>query len=254
MTRFAFLAAMLIGCKPAPRAALTIAAASDLKFALDELLVRYRKRHPQTDVLVTYGSSGNFYAQLTQQAPFDVFLSADVDFPKKLAAAGHGLDAVFPYAVGHLVVWVPKSSPQALDKLGIKALTEPTMQKVAIANPKTAPYGRAAVAALQSLGVYATVEPKLVFGENVAQAAQFVRSGAADGGVIALSIALAEEMQRAGHYWNVPLESYPTLEQGGLILKWAKAPEEARRFRDFFQSAEARAVLDKFGFVLPAAK
>jgi molybdate transport system substrate-binding protein len=230
---------------------LTIAAAADLKFALDDLVKQFEEKYPATKVNVTYGSSGNFFAQFQNGAPFDLFFSADIGYPRKLAEKGLGADDVFLYAIGCIVVWVPKDSPVAVDKLGIKALLEPSIRKIAVANPEHAPYGRAAVAALKALNVYDQVASRLVYGENIAQTAQFVQSGAADVGILALSLAVAPQMRDAGRFWQVPLDAYPRMEQGGIILKSAKNLETARAFRDFVLGDHGREVLKHYGFYLP---
>ncbi|OJT26534.1 molybdate ABC transporter substrate-binding protein [Archangium sp. Cb G35] len=230
---------------------LTIAAASDLKFALDEVLVRFRAKHPGADIQVTYGSSGNFLAQIGNGAPFDVFLSADVAYPRELAGQGLVAGEVFLYAVGRIVVWVPRDSPLPVEQRGMEALREPAARRIAIANPQHAPYGRAAEAALKSQGVYDTVKDKLVLGENIAQTAQFVQSGAADAGIIALALALAPAMKEQGNAWVVPLDAYPRMEQGGAILKRAKDPALAREFRGHLLGPEGTAVLERYGFSLP---
>ena len=232
-------------------AGLTIAAAADLKFAFDDLVKEFEEKYPATKVNVTYGSSGNFFAQFQNGAPFDLFFSADIEYPRKLAEKGLGVDDVFLYAIGRIVVWVPKDSPVAVDQLGIKALLEPSIRKIAVANPEHAPYGRAAVAALKSLGVYDQVASRLVYGENIAQTAHFVQSGAADAGLLALSLAVAPQMRDAGRFWPVPLDAYPRMEQGGVILKSTKNLEAARAFRDFVLGADGREVLEKYGFSLP---
>ena len=235
-----------------PAAEINIAAAADLKFALDELVTEFHTNQPAISVQITYGSSGSFYTQLQNQAPFDLFFSADVAYPRKLAAAGLARDTnVFLYAVGRIVVWVPKASPVDVEKLGIQSLFAPSVQKIAIANPKHAPYGVAAATAMKSLKVFEQAEPKLVFGENVAQTAQFVQSGAADIGVIALSLAIAPTMQGAGRYWEIPLNAYPKMEQGGIIMNWTKEAEAARAFRDFVMGERGRNVLKRNGFYLP---
>ncbi|AKJ04866.1 molybdate transport system substrate-binding protein [Archangium gephyra] len=230
---------------------LSIAAASDLKFALDELLVPFRAKHPGADVQVTYGSSGNFLAQLSHGAPFDVFLSADVASPRRLAEQGLVAGEVFPYAVGRLAVWVPKDSPLPLAQRGLDALREPAARRIAIANPQHAPYGRAAEAALKSQGVYEAVKDRLVLGENIAQTAQFVQSGAAEAGILALALALAPAMREQGRFWEVPLDAYPRLEQGGAILERAKDAALAREFRDHLLGPEGSEVLERYGFSLP---
>ncbi len=247
-----FLLCLLLLAVPARAAELTVAAAADLKFALDDLASEFRTNHPGITVKISYGSSGNFYAQLQNLAPFDLFFSADIDYPQKLAAAGHALDTnVFLYAVGRIVVWTPVNSPVDVEQLGIQSLLAPSVKKVAIANPRHAPYGVAAVAALKSLKAYDQVEPRLVLGENIAQTAQFVQSGAADIGIIALALAIAPQMRDAGRYWEVPLDAYPRMDQGGLILNWTKEPAAARAFRDFVLGEHGREVLKRYGFFLP---
>jgi molybdate transport system substrate-binding protein len=230
---------------------LAIAAAADLRFALDDLVKEFEGKYPPTKINVTYGSSGNFFAQFQNGAPFDLFFSADIAYPQKLAEKGLAVDDVFLYAIGCIVVWVPNDSPVALDQLGIKALLEPSIRKIAVANPEHAPYGRAAVAALKALNVYDQVASKLVYGENIGQTAQFVRSGAADVGIVALSLAVAPQMRDAGRFWQVPLDAYPRMEQGGIILKATKNLEAARAFRDFVLGDHGREVLKGYGFRLP---
>jgi molybdate transport system substrate-binding protein len=245
--------ALAIGgdAKKTPATELTIAAAADLKFALDDLVKEFEGKYPATKVNVTYGSSGNFFAQFQSGAPFDLFFSADIGYPRKLAEKGLGADDVFLYAIGGIVVWVPKDSSVAVDKLGIKALLEPSIRKIAVANPEHAPYGRAAVAAMKTLNVYDQVASRLVYGENIAQTAQFVQSGAADVGILALSLAVAPQMRDAGRFWQVPLDAYPRMEQGGIILKSSKNLETARAFRDFVLGDYGREILEHYGFYLP---
>ncbi len=234
-------------------AELTVAAASDLKFALDDLVTEFNGKHPGIKVRVTYGSSGNFHAQIQNKAPFDLYFSADVSYPRKLAEAGLALDGnVFLYAVGRVVIWVPKDSPIDVATLKAQALLAPSVKKIAIANPAHAPYGVAAVAAMKTLKVHDQAQPKMVLGENIAQTAQFVQSGAADIGIIALSLAIAPQMQNAGRFWEVPLDAYPKIEQGGMIVKETKEPAAARTFRDFVLNQHGREVLKRYGFFLPA--
>jgi len=250
---FAGLLAALAACgSHRPPAGVSVAAAADLQFALPEIVADFRRLHPEVAVSVTYGSSGNFYSQLVNRAPFDLYFSADVSFPKKLVEQGLApADSLFTYAVGRLVLWVPAASPLDVQKLGVAALRSPAVRHVSIANPQHAPYGQAAEAALRSLGVYDAVREKLVYGENVAQALQFVQSGAAEAGVLALSLALAPPVAATGRYWEVPLDASPRLEQGGVILKAARNPEAARQFRDFVLSAPGRATLKRFGLFIP---
>ncbi len=246
--RYGCLLLCLLSAACAPRVEprkVAIAAAADLNFALEEISREFRAAHPDLDLQMAYGSSGNFYAQIRNQAPFDIFLSADVEYPRKLAQEGIGArDSLFVYAVGRIVVWVPASSP--LDPA--TALRAASVRHVAIANPQHAPYGRAAEAALRSLGVYDNVAGKLVLGENIAQTLEFVQSGAADVGVVALSLALAPPVRGQGRYWEIPDTAYPKIEQGGVILKDSKA---ARDFRLFLLGAGARRILKQYGFSLP---
>jgi len=249
---FALLSCVLLLAFPSRAAELAVAAAADLKFAFDELVAGFHTNQPAVKVTVTYGSSGNFYAQLQNQAPFDLYFSADIEYPRKLAHAGHALDTnVFLYAVGRIVVWTPRTSPVDVERLGIQSLSAPSVKKIAIANPKHAPYGVAAVAAMKSLKVYENAGPRLVYGENIAQAAQFVQSGAADIGIIALSLAIAPQMRDAGRHWEIPLDAYPKMEQGGIILNGTKEAAAARAFRDFVLNEHGRAVLKRYGFFLP---
>jgi molybdate transport system substrate-binding protein len=228
-----------------------IAAAADLKFALDEVIQVFKQERHDIAVKVSYGASGNLYSQLSNQAPFDMFFSADLAYPKRLAEQGMALPgSEFTYAVGHLVVWVPTASVIDVGKLKIEALRSPSVRHIAIANPKHAPYGRAAEAALRSYKVYESVKGKLVYGENVAQTFQFVQSGAADIGIVALSLALAPEARSQGRYWEVPLDAYPRLEQGGIILKWAKQPEAAQALRSFVAGTKGQQILGKYGFFI----
>ena len=248
------LLAFAVCAGPAPAAGaqkLTVAAAADLRFALDELAAQFRAAHPEVDLAITYGSSGNFFAQIQNGAPFDVFLSADVDFPRRLIAAGlSSKDSLFLYGVGRIVVWVPAGSPLDPVALGIRVLEAPSVRHIAIANPQHAPYGRAAKAALRSLGVYDRVAPKLVLGENIGQAFEFVESGAAEAGIVALSLALAPAVRGHGRYWEVPQEAYPKIEQGGVILSRAPAGPAAQ-FRAFLLSDDARRILKQYGFSVP---
>jgi molybdate transport system substrate-binding protein len=248
---------LLAGCarpsgdKSAPRE-VRVAAASDLQFAFAEVSAAFANAHPDVAVKVTYGSSGNFFTQLASEAPFDLFLSADVDYPRKLVEQGRAVkETEFHYAVGRLVVWVRNMSPLDLDALGVRAAADPAVKKVAIANPRHAPYGRAAEAALKHAGVYDQVKDRLVLGENIAQTAQFVESGAADVGLIALSLALAPNLKERGRYWEVPADAHPRLDQGGVELTWAKDKAATKALREFLTGAEGRAILRKYGFRLP---
>lgn len=231
-------------------ASVTIAAASDLKFALDEIAALVAEQDPDVAVRITYGSSGQFVQQIRNGAPFDLYLSADRAYVDDLVSEGLAdAEDVFPYAVGRLVTWYPQGAPDGTPDLA--ALADPSVRTVAIANPEHAPYGRAAVAALESAGVATAVTPKLVLGENVAQAAEFARTGNADAAVVALSLVLADPVRDLGEWTEVPLDSYPRLDQAGAVLAGAEHPEAARIVRDVITGDAGRAILEEYGFSLP---
>ncbi|TKB91771.1 MAG: molybdate ABC transporter substrate-binding protein [Nitrospira sp.] len=230
---------------------ITIAAASDLNFAFREVAAEYENTTGD-HVRLSLGSSGNFYAQIQNGAPFDLFFSADIAYPRKLEEVGLTVPgSLYPYAIGRIVLWVGKDSRLDLSK-GMDVLLEPTIKKIAIANPKHAPYGKAAVAAMEHAKIYDRVKDKLVLGENISQAAQLVESGAADIGIIALSLALAPPMQAAGRYWEIPADAYPPIEQGAVILMGGKNQERAKAFLSFVQGVEGQAMMKRYGFVIPA--
>ena len=207
------------GGAPAGRGRVRVAAAADLNVALSELVTTFRTTH-DIEVTVSYGSSGTFYAQLLNQAPFDIFFSADLDYPRQLKERGLTLaDSEFLYGVGRLALWVPSASALDVQHAALQALADTRVRHIAIANPEHAPYGRAAVAAMRAAGVYDQVRSKIVYGENVAQAMQFVQSGAADAGIVAVSLALAPHAMDTGRWAELPLTLYPRMEQGGTILK-----------------------------------
>lgn len=231
---------------------LTIAAAADLRYVMDEALIQFRKTNPNIDVRPVYGSSGNFYAQIRNGAPFDLFFSADMEYPRKLAHDGFAIEeTVFEHAVGRLVVWVRKDSPLDVEKRGVEALTDASVKHVAIANPEYAPYGRSAVAAMRKLAVYEKVRERLVLGENVSQTLEFIDSGLAQIGIVAMSLASAPAVKPRGRYWEIPLSAYPRMDQGGIILKRTQNREGAEQFRSFILSDQGRAVFKQFGFYMP---
>ncbi|MCU1241893.1 MAG: Molybdate transporter substrate-binding protein [Candidatus Acidoferrum typicum] len=246
------LSALLVFRPTCAAQEIRVAAAADLKFALDELGTHYEKQTGRK-MDVSYGSSGNFLAQIQNGAPFDVFLSADIEYPRKLEAAGLAEPGtLYEYALGRIVIWMPADTRIDLAQLGWKALLDPSIQKIAIGNPEHAPYGRAAVAALRSVGIYEQVRAKLVYGENIAQAAQFVASGNAQAGILALSLAISPPM-REGKRWEIPAKMHPPIEQAAVILKSAKDKDSARAFLTFLKSGEARKILESYGFSVPAS-
>jgi len=252
LSRLAVALVVLASCAVGQE--IVVAAAADMNAALPALAARYTKQTGQT-VKLSFGSSGNLTNQIRNGAPFDLFFSADEEYPRQLVADGLAVgDSLYRYAVGRLVLWVPSESTLDLQTLGIQALLDPSVKKIAIANPLHAPYGRAAEAALTHFGIYDQVAAKLVLGENVAQAAQFVESGNAQAGLIALSHALAPAMKNRGRYWTVPLDSYPTLNQAAVVLSHSKSHAAASKFLEFLRAPEATSLLEAYGFSLPAEK
>jgi len=250
--RCVVLVSCLLAFRTADAQEIRVAAAADLKFALEELGAQFEKQ-AGIRINVSYGSSGNFFAQIQNGAPFDVLLSADIEYPRKLEAAGLAEPGtLYEYAVGRIVIWMPADARADLTKLGWKALLEPGVERIAIANPEHAPYGRAAVAALHNAGVYDQIRRRLVYGENIAQAAQFVVSGSAQAGILALSLASSPRM-RDGKRWEIPANMHPPIEQGAIILKNAKDKEGAHAFLAFVKSDAARKILESYGFTLPAS-
>jgi molybdate transport system substrate-binding protein len=244
----ALAALMNVACATHP-GPLRIAAAADLRYALEDVVKGFLQQHGEVRIEPSYGSSGMFYAQLVNHAPFDLYLSADVQYPRKLSEQGLILPgSEFTYADGRIVLWTGNASGVDIERLGMNALRQPAVRHIAIANPAHAPYGRAADAALRSLGIYDAVKAKLVMGENISQTFQMAQSGAAEVGIVALSLAIAPGAAGQGHYWEVPRDAYPRIRQGGAILKWAKNPEAAQAFRAFLLAPEGRAILKRYGF------
>jgi molybdate transport system substrate-binding protein len=230
---------------------LTVAAAADLSAALQEIGDRYEKK-TGVHLKLSFGASGALTQQIQNGAPFDLFFSADMDYPRQLIAAGAAEQAsLYQYAVGKLVLWVPADSTLDFDHKGINALLDPSVKKIAIANPQHAPYGRAAVAALKHTGVYDQIADRLVLGENVAQAAQFVESGNAQAGFVALAHAVAPGMRDKGKYWEVPADFYPPLAQGVIVISHSQHKKEAAEFLEYIKTQEAAELLRKFGFTVP---
>ena len=228
-----------------------VAVASDLKLALEEIARAYRTSTGR-DVKLVFGSSGNFYRQIGQGAPFQIFMSADEGFVYKLADAGKTEDRGHLYAVGRIVLYVPHASSIALDVelAGLKAaIGSGAIKRFAIANPEHAPYGRAAEEALRKLGVWRAIKPRLVIGENVSQAAQFASGGSADGGIFAYSLVQAPQIAGRGRYVLIPDALHQPLRQRMVLVKGAT--DSARAFYRHLQTPLARAVFSRYGFGLP---
>jgi len=253
--RPAFALALLLLATPAARAdgprKLAVAAAANLKTAAEELKRGFEAEQPGAEVSLTLGASGTFFAQLRNGAPFDVFLSADREYPAKVVAAGLGAAADEKvYAIGKLVAWLPPGSKLDLMKDGLAALAAPSVKKIAMANPAVAPFGRATEWALRSAGVYDAVKEKLVLGTSVGQAAQFATTGAADVAFLPYSLTFGPELS-AGKTLLLPEALYPKMEQSGIVLKSSKDPELARAFLAFITGEKGRAILLKYGYGLP---
>ena len=247
LRRLGFIA--LLSVAPCVRAQeLTVAAAADLRPALEEIATHFRAT-TGVQIKPIYGSSGNFYQQIQNGAPFDFFFSANADFPKELEAAGLIVPGTYyEYAWGKIVLMVPATS--SLDvKRGPSLLLDPAVKKIAIADPRHAPYGQAAVAAMKTEKIYDQVSPKLVTGENISQAASFVLSGAADVGVVALSLAMSAGQQV--HYAEIPERDYPPIQQACVALKSSKNPKLATKFEEYLQTEEVRKIFERFGFDAP---
>lgn len=248
----ALLAALLAPSAPPPPPQVTVAAAADLTFAFREVAAQFEKETGDR-VNLTFGSSGSFFEQIENGAPYDLFFSADRNYPKKLETAGWvEPGSLYTYAMGKLVLWVPGDSQLDLGQ-GLRVLLDPRVRKIAIANPEHAPYGMAAMAALRRAGLDGKIRAKLVLGENISQTAQFVLSRNAEIGILALSLALAPTLKEQGRYVEVPASSYTALEQAGVILKGSNHKDLARRFMEFLRKPETVDLMRRYGFTVPPA-
>jgi molybdate transport system substrate-binding protein len=223
-----------------------VTAAADLRYAMDEIAKLYMKNNPGSNIEVVFGSSGNAYTQILNGAPFDVYFSADIMYPQKLKEAGLTISEPKLYAIGRIVLW---SSTLNVSK-GMDVLKTPKI-KIATANPEHAPYGQRAVEALKYYKLYNQVEKQLIFGENISQAAQFCLTGNAEAGLLALSIVLSPNMTNKGKYYLIPETSHNPLEQAYVVLKRAKGNKTAFDFCEFIETKAARAIFEKYGFMLP---
>jgi molybdate transport system substrate-binding protein len=226
-----------------------IAAAADLKFALDSVVVVFKEEFPGIEVAVNYGSSGKFYHQIVNDAPFDIYFSADLEYPQRLEEQGLTAGPLHLYAIGRIVLWSRKFSTEE----GLSLLLSDEINKVAIANPAHAPYGKRSEEALNYFEIYNSISSKLVLGENIAQAAQFITSGAAEAGIIALSLAISPSLQKEGNYYLIPEIAHAPLEQSFVILKNAGSKQSVKIFSDFINSEIPKEILKYYGFSVPEA-
>jgi len=225
----------------------TIAAASDLRYALDDVIAEYRRSHPDHEPTVLYGSSGKMTTQIMNGAPYDIFFSADISFPERLKAAGFTATDPAVYAIGRIVIW---SNTIDASGLTLQDLGDGSIRRIAIAQPSHAPYGLRAQEALESVGVWDKVQGKLVFGENIAHTAQMVESGAAEVGIIALSLAKFPSLAKHGHHLIDEARHNP-LTQGYIVTKRGGSKPAVMNFAKFMETDEAHEIMERYGFVMP---
>src|SRR6266699_5451732 len=228
-----------------------IAAAADLQSVMQDIASRFQKETGKS-VKPIYGSSGNFFQQLQNGAPFDMFFSANLDYARNLEAAGLTEPGTFyKYAIGKIVIWVPNDSKLDVSS-GLQSLLNPAIKKIAIANPQHAPYGQAAVAAMKKENIYDKVADKFVFGENISETASFVVSRSADTGIIALSLALSPNMKDKGRYTEIPGADYPSIQQACVILKSSQQKDTAKAFLSFIKTPAVAGLFRAYGFAVPS--
>lgn len=243
---FLFIVAFLSTTSFFAQVKTTIVVAANLKTAMDSIAKVYKQKNPADNIQITYGASGKFYEQIASGAPFDVFFSADMNYPTKLKESHFGISTVKLYAIGRIAIWSKKIDPNTQK---MNSLLDPKVKKISIANPMTAPYGAKAVESMKRAKIYNNVKTNLVYGENIAQAAQFVAFGAADIGIIALSDVLSPAMKKErGKYYIIPQENHAPLEQGCVVLKHGKGNPTALRFYDYISSDKAVAILKYYGY------
>ena len=241
-----------IGSQPSAvgNSQLSVAAAANLVYALDALNAAFKQSAPDVALTATTGASGSLVAQIKNGAPFDVFLSADLDYPQALIKAGQAdAKSLTTFATGRLVLWTTKPGIDVSDLAA--AVKNPAVQKLAVANPATAPYGRAALQALDHLGLTAVAQPKLVTGENITQTAQFVETGNADAGFVALSLVLSPKLKDKGRWTEVPATLYAPLDQGAVLTTRGVANPAAARYLAFLKGDSARKIFERYGYALP---
>ncbi len=247
-TRIAVIILLLLSSASAHAESINIAAAADLKFALDEIISGFNREHTGDQIQATYGSSGRFHTQIRQGAPYDMFFSADIAYPRELAKSGLAASEVKPYGLGRIVLW---SSSMNAARMTLASLNDPMIKRIAIANPKHAPYGKRAEEALRAAALWEKLQPKMVFGENISQTAQYVQSGNAQIGIIALSLALGPELAKTGGYFLIPENLHAPLEQGYIITRRGADKPLVKKFAQYIESKKARSVMARYGFKQP---
>jgi len=249
--RVAFLLAFLSGV-PALGAEILVAASANASHVIRDLASAFEKESGHR-VRVSVAASGTIYTQILNGAPFDAFFSADKEYPQRLVEAGLAeADSLTVYAIGRLALWSPNRNVVDVARLEMKALVHPGVRKVAIANPRHAPYGEYALEAVRHFGLEEEIRPKLVLGENAAQALQFADSGAAQLAIIPLSLALSYSGPANAGYWTIPESAHSKLEQAAVVLKGGKADVGiVKRFLSFTKSEKGRKLLEDYGYALP---
>ena len=250
MKNLLFLIVLCLSSIPAFAGDLYVAAAADLVYCLTDINAAFVKANPGTNVIVSTGSSGRFYSQVQNGAPFEVYLSADMTYPRKLADEGYAdKKTLLQYAVGRIVLW--SVAPSVDVSKGMQVLVDPAVKHVSLANPEHAPYGVAGKAAMQNAGVYSAVVPKLVTAENVSQAAQYVLAGSVEVGIVALSLVKSPALEGKGKYWTIPADQHSIIEQGGVVTRKGMSNPMAERYLSFLGTPGARVIFDRYGFILP---
>jgi len=231
-------------------AEIKVATASSMKLVFEEIGKEFHDENPEIIVRLSFGSSGNFFSQIVHGAPYDVFFSSDTNYPKQLAKKGKSLGntPVALYAIGRIVLWVPDSIELDVKSKKANTLLSSKVKKIALANPKHAPYGRAAIEWMKKSGVYSQVKSRFVLGENISQATQFVHTQAAQAGILALSLVGNSKMKSTGSFWEIPKDQHSPIEQGFLILKDTQNPLAARSFAEFVTGPKGTRILKKYGF------
>jgi molybdate transport system substrate-binding protein len=248
MKRFILISAILLSAAVAQAQKVNVAAAANLRYVLEEIKTVYVKQNPKAKVLLTFGSSGTLVQQILNGASFDFFMAADNEFPVKLKERGVTTGAMSTYAFGKLAIY---STTLDIEHKGLEMLKSSSINKIAIANPETAPYGNRSVELLKKQGLYDQLKSKIVFSDNISQAAQFAFTGNAEIGFVALSLVLSPEMAGKGNYYIVPQKFYEPIEQACILIKTPVLNTEASKFKKFVLSAATKPIWEKYGYSIP---
>lgn len=248
MKRIIISLAIVMATLSASAQKVNVAAAANLRYVLEQIKTAYIKKYPHAKVNLTFGSSGTLVQQITNGAAFDFFMAADNEFPVKLKDKGLTVGPISNYAYGKLALY---STSQPVDKKGLESLKYADIKKIAIANPETAPYGERAVELLKSLKLYDGLKSKIVIAENISAAAQYAFTGNTELGFVALSLALAPDMDGKGNYYIVPAKYYKPIEQACVLIRTPTYNTEAARFKKYVLSPETKAIWEKWGYETP---